>query len=55
LVYFFLSGKIFCNELITRPEESYRMWSAVVCDIQTSLMSRHSTNRVNVKPNKEEK
>jgi hypothetical protein len=27
-----LSGRVFCDELITRPEESYRLWCVVVCD-----------------------
>jgi len=31
-----LSGRGFCDELITRPEESYRMWCVVVCDLETS-------------------
>jgi hypothetical protein len=34
-----LSGRGLCNELITRPEESYRMW-CVVCDLETSSMRR---------------
>ena len=25
-----------CDELITRPEESYRLWRVVVCDLETS-------------------
>jgi hypothetical protein len=29
-----------CDELITRPEEPYRLWCVVVCDLQTSWMSR---------------
>ena len=28
-----LSGRGLCNELITRPEESYRLWCAV-CDLE---------------------
>ena len=31
-----LSGRGLCDELITRPEESYRMWRVVVCDLETS-------------------
>ena len=31
-----LSGRSLCDELITRPEESYRLWCVVVCDIETS-------------------
>jgi hypothetical protein len=29
-----------CDELITRPDASYRLWSVVVCDLETSWMSR---------------
>ena len=29
-----------CDELITRPEESYRLWRVVVCDLVTSKMRR---------------
>ena len=31
-----LLGRGLCNELITRPEESYRLWRVVVCDQETS-------------------
>ena len=31
-----LSGRGLCDELITRPEESYRLWCVVVCDLETS-------------------
>jgi hypothetical protein len=31
---------MFCDELITRPEESYRLWCVVVCDLETSRMRR---------------
>ena len=33
-----LSGRGLCDELITRPEESYRLWCVVVCDFETSRM-----------------
>ena len=33
-----LSGRSLCDELITRPEESYRLWCVVVCDLETSRM-----------------
>jgi len=33
-----LSGRGLCDELITRPEESYRLWCVVVCDPETSRM-----------------
>jgi hypothetical protein len=29
-----LSGKGLCDELITRPEESYRLWCVVECDLE---------------------
>ena len=35
-----LSGRGLCNELFTRPEESYRLWCDVVCDLKTSRMRR---------------
>jgi len=35
-----LSGGGLCDELITRPEESYRLWCVVVCDLETSRMRR---------------
>ena len=31
---FMLSGRGLCDELITRPEESYRLWCVVVCDLE---------------------
>jgi hypothetical protein len=33
-----LSGRGLCDELITRPEESYRLWCVVVGDLETSGM-----------------
>jgi len=35
-----LSGRGLCDELITRPEESYRLWCVVVCDLETSYVRR---------------
>ena len=35
-----LSGRGLCDELITRPEESYRLWCVVVCGLETSWMRR---------------
>ena len=34
------SGRGLCDEMITRPEESYRLWYVFVCDHETSLMRR---------------
>ena len=31
-----LSSTGLCDELITRPEESYRLWCVVICDLETS-------------------
>ena len=31
-----LSGRGLCDELITRPDESYRLCCVVVCDLETS-------------------
>ena len=39
-----LSGRGLCNELITRPEECYRLWCVVVCDLETSWMNRSWPN-----------
>ena len=30
-----LSGRGLCDELITRPEEYYRLWCVTVCDLET--------------------
>ena len=35
-----LSGRGLCDGLITRPEESYRMWHVIVCDQETSQARR---------------
>jgi len=50
-----LSGRGLCDELITRPEESYRLCCVVVCDLETSRMGAPYTYdvshlRVNVGP-----
>jgi hypothetical protein len=34
------SGRGLCDGLITRPEESYRLWCVLVCDLGTSRMRR---------------
>ena len=35
-----LSGRGLCDELIIHPEESYRLWCVVVCDLENSRMRR---------------
>jgi hypothetical protein len=34
------SGRGLCDVLITRPEESYRLWCVIECDLETSRMRR---------------
>ena len=31
-----LSGRGLCDELTTRPEDSYRLWGVGLCDLETS-------------------
>jgi len=40
-----LSGRVLCDELITRPEESYRLWCVVVCDLE-NLKNEEPMTRV---------
>ena len=37
---FVSSGRGLCDDLISRPEESYRPWLVVVCGLETSWMRR---------------
>jgi hypothetical protein len=41
-----LSGRGLCDELITRPEESYRMCCVVVCDLETSRIGAPYTYNI---------
>ena len=41
-----LSGTGLCDGLITRPEESYRLWCVVVCDLETSRMGAPYINDI---------
>jgi len=42
-----LSGRGLCDELITRPEESYRLWCVVVCDLEKkNLKNEEAMTRV---------
>jgi len=50
-----LSGRGLCDELITRPEESYRLCCVVVCDLETSRMGApyvYDISRLRVKVKK---
>ena len=40
-----LLGRGLCDELITHPEESYRLWCVVVCDIE-NLKNEEAMTRV---------
>ena len=40
-----LSGRGLCDELITCPEESYRLRCFVLCDLETSRMRRPALGR----------
>ena len=35
-----LSVRGLCDEVATRPEESYRLWCVVVCDLETLRMRK---------------
>ena len=39
-IYQLLYIQSLCDELITCPEESYRLWCVIVCDLETSRMRR---------------
>jgi len=39
-----LSGKGLCDELITRPEESYHLWFVVVCDLENLKIEEAMTS-----------
>jgi hypothetical protein len=43
---FVLSGRGLCDELITRPEESYRLCCVVVCDLEKNLKNEEAMTRV---------
>ena len=50
-----LSGRGLCDELITRPEESYRLCCVAVCDLETSGMRGPGPLGVFVPEEKEKK
>ena len=47
-----LSGRGLCDELITRPEESYRLWCVVVYDLE-NLKYEEAMTRVGSQRHKE--
>ena len=40
-----LSGRGLCDELITRPEESYRLWCVVVGDLENLVNEEARVHR----------
>ena len=48
-----LSDRGLCDELITRPEESYRLWCVVVCDLE-NLVNEEAMTRVGSQRHKKE-
>ena len=40
-----LSGRGLCDGLITPPEESYRLWCVVVCDLEEKLNNEEAIAR----------
>jgi hypothetical protein len=40
-----LSGRVLCDEPITRPDESYRVLCVTECDLETWKMRRPGTTR----------
>ena len=43
---FVLSGRGLCDQLITCPEESYRLWCVVVCDLENLMNEEPYPNYV---------
>jgi hypothetical protein len=46
-----LSGRSLCDEPITRPGESYRLWCVVVCDLE-NLENEEAMIRVGLQRHK---
>jgi hypothetical protein len=40
-----LSGRGVCDELITRPEETYRLWCVAVCHLEISRNAKAALGR----------
>ena len=49
-----LSGRGLCDELITCPEESCRLWCVVVCDLE-NLKNEEAMTRVGSQRRRKEK
>ena len=49
-----LSGRVLCDELITRPEEYYRLWCVVMCD-QGNLKNEETMTHVGSQRHRKQK
>jgi len=49
-----LSGRGLCDELITRPEESYRLWCVVLCDLE-NLKNEEAMTRIGLQRHSKKK
>ena len=49
-----LSGRGLCDGLITRPEEFYRLWCVVVCDLE-NLKNEEAMTRVGLQRHRKQK
>jgi len=49
-----LSGRGLCDELITRPEESYRLWCVIVYDLE-NLVNEEAMTCVGLQRHKKKK
>jgi len=49
-----LSDRSLCDELITRPEESYRLWCVVACDLENLVNEEAMTHWGLLRRKKEE-
>ena len=47
-----LSGRGLCDGLVTRPEESYRLWCVVVCDLENLIKNEEVMVRVGLQHHK---
>jgi len=52
--YCVLSGRGLCDELITRPEESYRVCCVIVCDLE-NLKNVEAVTRIGSQLHKKKK
>ena len=47
-----LSGRDLCDELITRPEETYRLWCVIVCDLENLVIEETAPNQLRLSLNR---